>query len=622
MSDEFAFERTWGAELLDGGGVRFRLWAPDQQSISLVSEHGNLRLPMSLVNEGWFEIVTDAVDIGHGYQFELASGLQVPDPASREQMDDVHGPSILSNPFGYKWNNGDWRGRPWNEAVIYELHTGTFTEKGTFSAIKSKLDYLVELGITAIELMPVAQFSGDRGWGYDGVLLYAPHRAYGGSTALKKLIDAAHERALMVFLDVVYNHFGPDGNYLHLYASTFFDSNRDTPWGAAIDYTQEPVRRFFIENALYWLEEFRFDGLRLDAINQIHDSTSPSILEELASTVRSRIRDREIHLTTEDERNITSLHKRDIDGLPRLYTAEWNDDFHHVAHVIATGESDGYYIDYERKPADKLARALTEGYVYQGEPSNFAKGVARGTPSAHLPPVAFVNFLQNHDQVGNRALGERISLLATPQAIDALTAILLLSPQIPLLFMGEEWGETCPFYFFADFHGELGEAICEGRRNEFNRWRSFQGVENRQRIPNPNKLETFSNTKLDWQASMRSKGQQRLDLVKQLINIRRQEIMPKIKNMRNHYGCKQLSAERDLHVIWQLGDGSCLSLTANLSEMPWRQMPTEIQSAAKDDVSFVKRTIFEIPKAANSKLESDWLPAWSVIFNILEKSRG
>ena len=486
MSARFAFERKWGAEPLEDGCARFRLWAPGQQSVSLFAETSGTSQAMQAAGDGWFEIVTDAVPIETGYCFELPDGMRVPDPAARAQIGDVHGASRLVDPRAYQWKTADWRGRPWHEAVIYELHTGTFTEDGTFAGTEAKLDYLAELGVTAVELMPVAQFSGERGWGYDGVLLYAPHTAYGGPEALKRLIDAAHERGLMMLLDVVYNHFGPDGNYLHLYAPQFFNPNRHTPWGAAIDYTKPAVRSFCVENALYWLEEYRFDGLRLDAIDQIHDASSPSILEELAETVRNRITDRHIHLTTEDNRNITRLHERDAAGQPKRYDAEWNDDVHHAAHVIATGEQDGYYIDYQTQPVKQLARALASGYIYQGEASPFLDGAPRGEPSADLPPTAFVDFLQNHDQIGNRAFGERLTSLAGPQAIDALTAVLLLSPHIPLIYMGEEWGETQPFFFFTDFHGDLGDAVREGRRNEFSKWQSFRDAANREKIPDPN----------------------------------------------------------------------------------------------------------------------------------------
>jgi len=608
MGARYAFERSWGAESLPDGGARFRLWAPALDEVSLVAAESGTAEPMTPAGDGWFELSTGLVRPGAGYMFQLPDGMRVPDPAARAQQGDVHGPSLLIDPRGYDWRSSNWQGRPWEEAVIYELHPGTFTEEGTFAGIEAKLDDLVELGVTAIELMPVAQFSGNRGWGYDGVLLYAPHIAYGGPDALKRLIDAAHARGLMVLLDVVYNHFGPDGNYLHLYAPEFFHPEDHTPWGAAIAYDRAPVRKFFIENALYWLEEYRFDGLRLDAIDQIRDKSKPSLLEEIAVAVRSRIRDRPVHLTTEDDRNIVSLHQRQ-NGMPTLYTGEWNDDFHHAAHVIATGESDGYYRDYTEAPMAKLARALAEGYIYQGEPSVFRDGARRGEPSAGLPPTAFVDFLQNHDQVGNRAFGERLSSLAPPQAVEALLAVLLLSPQIPLLFMGEEWGETRPFYYFTDFHGELGEQVREGRRNEFRRWQSFQDPETRKRIPDPNAEETFQASKIDWDKQSASPYSERADLVGRLLEIRRREIAPRLVSIDGNAGTTLCADTQGLAVQWRLGEGSDLVLLANLSGDIWK-LPTSVRQAATG------KLIYKTVPGLSAGLQSGPLPPWSVVVRL------
>ncbi len=607
MSGRFAFERKWGAEPLGDGRARFRLWAPGQRSVSLFAEAADRSFAMQPAEDGWFEIVTDAVPIDSGYSFELPDGMRVPDPATRAQMGDVHGASRLIDPRAYEWRSPDWRGRPWHEAVIYELHAGTFTEDGTFAGVEAKLDYLADLGVTTVELMPVAQFSGGRGWGYDGVLLYAPHQAYGGPEALKRLIDAAHERGLMMLLDVVYNHFGPDGNYLHLYAPQFFNPKRHTPWGAAIDYSNPAVRSFVIDNALYWLEEYRFDGLRLDAIDQIHDPSFPSILEELAETVRSRITDRYIHLTTEDNRNITRLHERDAKGQPKRYDAEWNDDVHHAAHVIATGEQDGYYIDYQAGPVKQLARALASGYIYQGEPSPFMDGTPRGEPSADLPPTAFVDFLQNHDQIGNRAFGERLSSLASPQPIEALTAVLLLSPHIPLLYMGEEWGEAQPFCFFTDFHGELGDAVREGRRNEFRKWQSFRDAANREKIPDPNAIATFTGSRLNWAGAAAAANQARLGLFKRLLEVRRLELVPRLQGVGGQAGVRQEADAQGLHVAWRLSDGSIWAITANLSGDPWSAPRVAVR--AGDAV----RLLFALPERAGDNLQSGELPPWSVV---------
>ena len=553
----FSFQKRWGAEIVSGGS-RFQLWAPDKDRVWL--ESGGLKFEMEAEGEGWFTLTTDAVAVGAGYKFAFDNGKSVPDPASREQCADVHGESRLIDPCSFDWRYASWKGRCWEEAVLYELHVGTFSERGDFDGVRERLDYIVQTGVTAIELMPVAQFAGNRGWGYDGVLPFAPHRAYGGPDALKRLIDAAHERELMVLLDVVYNHFGPEGNYLHEYASEFFDESCHTPWGAAISFARPEVRAFFVENALYWLEEFRLDGLRLDAIDQIIDPSEEDILKEIAREVRGRITDRHVHLTTEDNRNIVEYHRRAPDGCAFRYTAEWNDDWHHCAHVLATGEAEGYYEDYA-EPAARLARSLAEGFAYQGEHSVHLDKV-RGVPSAGQPPLAFVDFLQNHDQIGNRALGERVTSLAPAPAVEALLSILLLSPHVPLLFMGEEWAETRPFLFFTDFHGELAEAVREGRRSEFKRWTAFSDAEKAKRIPDPNDAETFLSSKLNWKAATENAKRRRL--LQHLLRLRAENIAPRLSAARS--GSFLMLDTNAFKVAWPLGDKRLL-LFANLSEV-------------------------------------------------------
>ena len=402
------FETSWGA-LPDGDAVRFRLWAPGEPTLTL--HLAGRDVPMTRSDDGWFEARVPAAP-GEGYHFVLPEGNNVPDPAARAQMEGVHGSSRVVDPATYDWTVPSPR-RPWEEAVIYEIHVGTFTAEGTFAAAAERMAYLAEFGITAVELMPVAQFDGDRGWGYDGVLLYAPHPAYGTPEDMKRLVEAAHAAGLMVLLDVVYNHFGPEGNYLSTYAPDFY-SERHTPWGDAIDFTEDAVRRFFIENALYWLEEFDLDGLRFDAVDHLDDRSETDILVEMAQRIRDVRGDRPTWLTTEDNRNVTHLHERDPDGSPRLYDGEWNDDLHNAAHVVATGETEGYYVEFADDPWGHYARALAEGFAYQGETSP-GTGEARGEPSTHLPPAAFVDFLQNHDQIGNRAMGDRL-ITMTPAA--------------------------------------------------------------------------------------------------------------------------------------------------------------------------------------------------------------
>ena len=419
--------------LITPEGVRFRLWAPASDRVELILDDGALEL--SQIGDGFWELTTDRATAGTTYMYRADGGLEVPDPASRMQVDDVHGPSVVVDPEAFEWHDDDWRGRRWEEAVLYELHVGAFSPEGTFAGVEARLDHLVDLGVTAVELMPVADFPGARGWGYDGVLPFAPDRVYGAPDDLKALVHAAHDRGLMVLLDVVYNHFGPEGNYLHLYAPQFFTDRYTTPWGAAVDLSLRPVRDFFLHNALYWLSEYRFDGLRLDAVHAIHDQGPVHVVDEIAHAVREGPgTERRVHLVLENDDNAARFLPRGADGLPVAATAQWNDDIHHVLHVLATGETDGYYADFAEDPARALLRCLTEGLVFQGDPSPYRGGEPRGEPSGHLPPAAFVSFAQNHDQVGNRAFGERLGELAPEEAVRAVETVLLLAPSPPLLF--------------------------------------------------------------------------------------------------------------------------------------------------------------------------------------------
>lgn len=604
MTSDPAF--TWGPRLV-GSGARFRLWAPQQPDVSLVNAQTDRGLGMHAIGDGWFELETDIIPQGGGYAFRLADGRVVPDPAAREQIGDVHGPSRLIDPTTFE-RDTTWKGRPWSDAAIYELHTGTFSAEGTFAGLERKLDHIRDAGFTAIELMPVAQFSGERGWGYDGVLLYAPHNAYGGAAALHKLVRAAHERDLMVLLDVVYNHFGPEGNYLSVYAADFFHPERQTPWGSAIAFDRPAVRSFFIENALFWLQAYGLDGLRLDAIDQIDDQSPEPILEELARRVRATIADRHIHLTTEDDRNITRLHARSAENVPQLYTAEWNDDFHHVAHTLATGDSEGYYADYSAEPARLLLRALTDGYVYQGEESSFREGEKRGEPSRGLPPSAFVNFLQNHDQIGNRALGERLTVLASDAINELLTAILFLSPYVPLSFMGDEYGEVRPFCYFTAFEGDLANAVREGRRNEFRKWRQFADPEMRERIPDPNARDTFEASKLDWQRVTTADGAKRLELVRRLLSIRMTHLAPHLGALRAECGNGRVLGPRAFEAQWSMDDGSRLVMHGNLAS----------ERVDLDKASAAAVAIYESAEGVAEQIRAGGLPGMSVCVTRME----
>jgi maltooligosyltrehalose trehalohydrolase len=538
--------RRWGAELLDDGRTRFALWAPARDAVTLEID-GGASLAMTAEDDGWFVATTDA-PAGTRYRFRL-DDLAVPDPASRAQSGGVHGWSLVIDP-AYAWTVPDWRGRPWEDTVLIELHAGVL---GGFRGVMDQIPTLAALGITAIELMPVNAFGGTRNWGYDGVLPYAPAKAYGAPAELKALVDEAHAFGLSVFLDVVYNHFGPDGNYLSAYAPDFFDADVHTPWGGAVAVERDAVHRFFVDNALMWLGDYRIDGLRFDAVHAI-DNTD--FLDAMAAEIRAAFPDRHIHLVLENERNDAErLH----DG---GYDAQWNDDFHNVLHVLLTGETSAYYSDFADRPAERLARCLAEGFIYQGEPSANHNGTPRGTPSGHLSPTRFVAFLQNHDQVGNRALGERLTVLTDTARLRAATALLLLGPQVPMLFMGDTEGSETPFLFFTDFHDELADAVREGRRKEFAKFDAFTDPAARERIPDPNAPETFERSRPEpgpdahgWRT-----------LIRDLIALRRTAIVPHLA------GAKALGAEATgeaaVTARWRLGDGSVLTIALDLAYQP------------------------------------------------------
>jgi len=609
---EFRMKRNcsmpFGARVCEDGSVVFRLWAPKARRVDLLIENRNLVLSLGRMDGGWFELSTHEASAGTQYRFQIDRGMKVPDPASCFQPLDVNGPSEVVDPRRFDWSDESWIGRPWEEAVIYELHVGAFTPEGTFRSVEQKLDYLQDLGVTAIELMPIADFPGERNWGYDGVLLFAPDSCYGRPDDLKSLIQSAHAKGLMVFLDVVYNHFGPEGNYLHVYAPQFFTKRHQTPWGDAINFDgpeSRTVRDFFIWNALYWLEEYHFDGLRLDAVHAIVDDSKPHFLKELAETIRERCGEtRRVHLIVENDTNATHYLERGREGRAQLCNAQWDDDLHHAMHVLLTGESDGYYADYTRGPIRKLCRCLTEGFAYQGEYSEFHK-VKRGEFSAALPPSAFVSFLQNHDQVGNRAFGERIGKLAPPQAVQAAMEILLLAPFPPMLFMGEEFGAITPFLYFCNFEGELASAVTNGRRNEFARFDKFRSPELRDRIPDPNARQTFLHSKLDWASASCECHFRWLRLYRELLSIRRQVVVPLVA----HIGkavmelCDEQS--RVLAVSWTLTNRERLELAANLGA-----------GSAVFPANLCSSLIYASSPECAKDCEHGSLPSWSVVWRL------
>ncbi|MGO4331169.1 malto-oligosyltrehalose trehalohydrolase [Cupriavidus sp. 2TAF22] len=552
----------------------FRLWAPDAtaagQPIRLEIA-GMGPVPMCAApgpdgDEGWLEAIAPCCPDAR-YWFRLDDGSTVPDPASRAQATDIGGASLVCDPAAHAWCHPFWRGRPWQEAVIYEMHVGLC---GGYAGAARQLPRLAALGFTAVELMPLAEFPGGRNWGYDGVLPFAPECSYGTPAALRALVDCAHGLGMAVLLDVVYNHFGPEGNCLHQYASAFFRDDMRTPWGPAIDFRRPEVRRFFTENALYWLEDFRFDGLRLDAVHAIVDE---GWLRELAGEIRARHPDRHIHLVLENDHNDAGL-------LAAGYDAQWNDDGHHALHVLLTGERDGYYGDYAMPACEgpvqgegtphaaalgHLARVLAEGFSYQGEASPTrsqpAKPVHRGQPSAALPPTAFVLFLQNHDQTGNRAMGERLATLAGADALRAAVLLQLLCPQVPLVFMGEEFGATTPFLYFTSHPPALAEAVREGRRREFGAVAAFSDPARAARIPDPNDPATFeaSRPRLEGDNAWSH-------YYGALLATRHRELAPRLA------GCMsagvRILGERALAASWRLGDGALLTVWINLGDAP------------------------------------------------------
>ena len=560
--------RQFGSRLT-GDGARFRLWAPAAKRVDLLLENAHT---MKRDDDGWFSAEIRGVAAGARYKFRIDDEIDVPDPASAFQPEDVFGPSEVIDHAAYPWRAASWRGRPWHEAVVIETHVGTFTQGGSYRAMIETLDHLAQTGVTALELMPLADFAGSRNWGYDGVLWYAPDSAYGSPEDLKALIDEAHLRGLMVFLDVVYNHFGPEGNYLGRYAPGFFMEAR-TPWGSAIDYRVPQVRAFAIENALHWLSDYRFDGLRLDAVNTIVGPGGRSMLNELSIAAGSLAAEtgRHIHLVLENGDNRASVLDAAQDPPRGKYRAQWNDDYHHAWHVLLTGEDRGYYADHQRSPRADIARALASGFVYQGEASIFRGGILRGEPSGALAPTAFVNFLQNHDQTGNRAFGDRLECLAQTEAIEAALAVTLLAPAVPMLFMGEEWGAKTPFLFFCDFKDGLSDAVRQGRRREYD-WAYAQYGD---AVPDPLALSTFQSSVLDWQTRNEPAAQKRLALVRELLGIRRRVIVPRLA--RAAFGEAQLADDGLLSASWRMDDGAALHLLANLSDRNAPRAPGEIK---------------------------------------------
>jgi len=604
----------FGASLLESGGADFLLWAPAAQQARLALYEGigtePRLLPARRDAEGWWACRVPGATAGTLYHWCIDDGLLVPDPASRHNPHGVHQPSAVVDPLAFEWDE-DWRGRPWHETVLYELHVGAFTPEGTFAAAQARLPELAALGITAIELMPLAAFPGRFGWGYDGVLPFAPHAPYGTPEDLKRFIQQAHRLGLSVLLDVVYNHFGPDGNYLPRYAPGFFSSTRSSPWGAAINFDgphSRPVRQFFVENALFWLVEYRFDGLRLDAVHAIRDDGAPHILQELSARVRAATPGRHVHLVLENEDN----HHQRLSARPRAgcYDGQWNDDFHHALHVVLTGESGGYYRDYAaaagEAPLDLLGRALTHGLLFEDSPRKPGGARENPRPAPPQPLSTMVNFAHNHDQAGNRAFGERLAALAGPEAAPLATLLALLTPAVPLLFLGEESGSTRPWLYFADWDGELRKAVQEGRRREFGH---VARIEDGRRVPLPDPCSeaTFEASRptpeeLDSAAARRWRA-----MVRDALAARRQWIVPRQGQLLTGQHTAQRVGATGLSVQWRYEDGQVLALDINLG-------PASLQVPATRPGPVEAQDVFRHGWPADTPAGT-W-PAWSACWRL------
>jgi maltooligosyltrehalose trehalohydrolase len=467
--------------------------------------------PMTAMGEGLFEAHVPDVGPGTLYKFVL-DDRELPDPYARFLPHGVHGPAQVQAPASqYEWRSGPGILHELSQHVIYELHVGTFTPEGTYDGARARLPHLAALGVTAVELMPIAAFAGQRGWGYDGVALFAPFAPYGTPNELRTFIDAAHGLGMSVFLDVVYNHFGPAGNYLATYAPEYFTSAIKTPWGDALNFAHPRMRCYVLDNARYWLEEFRFDGLRLDAIHAIVDNSPRHILRELADEVAT-LRPRKLLIAEDDQNDPSHVTGKGLDGL-------WADDFHHQVRVTLTREDDGYYRAYKPGTAG-IAEAINGGWVYRGE--TYAPwNKPRGHAADGLAAECFLYCIQNHDQIGNRAFGDRLNAGVPLAAYCAVSMLLLFLPMTPILFMGQEWAASSPFRYFTDHAADLGALIREGRRNEFREFKAFADPEKRATIPDPQAIETFEGCRLDWEARTKDRHGQVHALYKQLIALRR-----------------------------------------------------------------------------------------------------
>ena len=559
-------ESSPGAHIVPDG-VRYRAWVPEGQRVDVVTyAHGKTSrtVPLGAAVVCTFHAADDAGRADHVYSLRLDGdeGKTFPDPLSRYQPEGVHGPSQVMAAGSYEWKHENTRPHTaLDDFVIYELHIGTFTSEGTFLAAIDKLDYLKELGVTALEIMPLADFPGRWNWGYDGVMLYAPSRAYGKPDDLRALVDAAHARGFAVMLDAVYNHLGPDGNYLGAYTKDYFNPAHHTPWGDALNFDGHhhgPVREFFLGNPIYWMEEFHFDGFRLDAIHAIIDDSPRHILAEIAEAIHERCG----FVFAEDERNAAFLATPEADGGTGL-DGLWADDFHHVVRVAITGERESYLKNFTGS-VEELADTLAHGWLYRGQATP-NHGQPRGSECAQLPAHAFCYCISNHDQVGNRAFGERLSAACSPEAYRAASALLCLAPYVPLIFQGQEWAASTPFLYFTDHNAELGRLVTEGRRKEFKGFAAFSDEEAVKRIPDPQAESTFHASKLRWEEMGEGIHAQTRALYRDALRLRREEAAVRQRHNRADWQAVDLGGEAAAIMYTDPATGEVCMVVFNLT---------------------------------------------------------
>jgi malto-oligosyltrehalose trehalohydrolase len=551
----------FGPELQAQSGVSFRIFAPGVDKMRLKLDDSSASLLMNSTTEGWHTLIVPDAGAGTRYRFVLPDGMQVPDPASRYQPEDVYGPSEVIDPGAYFWSDGEWLGRNWAEVVLYEMHVGTFTPNGKYRSAIERLEHLQELGITAIELMAIGDFPGSRNWGYDGVLWCAPDSSYGRPEDLKLLVDAAHARGIMVIFDVVYNHLGYVANFIPKYWPQFNSPLHDTPWGKPPNFDaqgSEQVREFIIHNALYWIEEFHADGLRLDASHDVKDLSPRHILDELAERVHTLAGERKVHLILEDEHNASSRMMRGSNGRPTLYSAQWN---HQMAHLreLPADEPCSLRATPDRN-TEIVSRMLAVGFGGTTEAANEVDEI-----DCHAPPTAYISFLQTHDLVGNDLLGQRIYAKAPVHAIRALSAIYLLVPQVPMLFMGDEWAASTPFPFFCDYQGETGRKTREERLKFLQKNLQLDESELR-RVPDPLAEQTFRDAHLNWSELSQTEHAEWLNWYREILKVRREQIVPMLKNVNERCGTYEVRNRRVLVAKWNLDNDNRLMLHANLCE--------------------------------------------------------